>query len=104
MHSTFYHTTESSQSCGLPSSGLEFSASRANPDESLPLLGIDRGRVLQWGHSERWYSVSNFFDKNAGLSLIVAAEFFISAMNVCIKWLNGLDEPVPVLEVSVGSR
>jgi hypothetical protein len=99
MHSTY--TTESR---GLPSSGLEFPTSRANPDESLPLLGTDPGRVLHWGHSERWYSVSNFFDKNAGLSLIVAAEFFISAMNVCIKWVNGLDEPVPVLELSVGLR
>lgn len=91
------------------SSGPEFPASRggsANPDESLPLLGTDRGSasVLQWGHSERWRSVSTFFDKNAGLSFIVASQFFFSAMNVCVKWLNSLDEPVPVLEVRVGSR
>jgi hypothetical protein len=25
-------------------------------------------------------------------------------MNVCVKWLNSLDEPVPMLEVRVGSR
>jgi hypothetical protein len=100
MHSVY--TTEAR---GTPSSGPDFSASRcslANPDESLPLLGTDRGRVLlQWGHSERWHSVSIFFDRNAGLSLIVASRFLMFAMNVGVKGVNSLDEPVPVLEVSV---
>jgi len=102
MHSVY--TTEAR---GIPSSFPEFPASRGgldNPDESLPLLGTDRGRVFQWGHSERWHSVSIFVDKNAGLSLIVASWFFMSAMNVCVKWVNSLDEPVPVFEVSVSPR
>jgi hypothetical protein len=48
--------------------------------------------------------VSTFFDKNSGLFLIVASQFFFAAMHVCVKWFNNLDEPVPVLEVSVGIR
>jgi hypothetical protein len=101
------HSVYTTESCGPPSSGPEFPVSRGglvNPDESLPLLGTDRGRVLQWGHSERGHSVSTFFDKNSGLFLIVASQFFFAAMHVCVKWFNNLDEPVPVLEVSVGIR
>jgi hypothetical protein len=74
--------------CGPPSSGPEFPASRDGlvnpPDESLPLLGTDRGRVLQLGHSGWWRSVSTFFDKNAGLSFIVASQFFILC-DVCLR-------------------
>ncbi|KAF8499631.1 integral membrane protein DUF6 [Russula emetica] len=58
---------------------------------------------LPSSQSERWHSarssVSAFFDKNAGLSLIAASQFFFSAMNICVKWLNSLDEPVPILEL-----
>jgi hypothetical protein len=104
---TIMHSVYTTEACGPPSSGPEFPASRgglADPDESLPLLGTDRGRVLQWGHSEWWHSMSTFFDENAGLFLIIASQFFFSAMHVCVKWFNSLDEPVPVLEVSVGPR
>ena len=59
---------------------------------------------LQLSHSERRHSMSTFFDKNAGLSLLVASQFFLTAMNMCVKWLNSLDEPVPILEVRIGSR
>ena len=45
-----------------------------------------------------------FFNKNAGLSLVAASQFFFSAMNMCVKWLNSLDEPVPILEVRIESR
>jgi hypothetical protein len=45
------HSVYTTEACGPPSSGPDFPASRgglANPDgESLPLLGTDRGRVLQ---------------------------------------------------------
>jgi len=101
------HSVYSREACGHPSPGPEFPANRgglANPDESLPLLETDRGHLLQWGHSEWWHSVSTFIDKNAGLFLIVASQFFFSAMHVCVKWSNNLDEPVPVLEVSVDPR
>jgi hypothetical protein len=76
----------------------------ADPDETSPLLGTNSARALQPSHSERWHFLSAFFDKNAGLSLLIASQFFFSAMNVCVKWLNSLDEPVPILEVRIGSR
>ena len=38
---------------------------------------------------------------NAGLLLITLAQAFSSIMNVSVKKLNGLDDPVPTLEVRV---
>ena len=75
--------------------------SLADPDETSPLLGTNATKP---SHSQRWHSLFAFFDKNAGLSLVAASQFFFSAMNICVKWLNSLDEPVPILEVRVGSR
>jgi len=76
----------------------------ADPDETLPLLGTNSARAFQPSYSQRWHSLSAFFDKNAGLSLVAASQFFFSAMNMCVKSLNSLDEPVPILEVRIGSR
>ena len=95
---------QSPSSPGLPVSrdGL------ADLDELSPLLGTNRTHAIQSSQSEWWHSarssVSKFLDKNAGLSLIVVSEFFFSAMNVCVKWANSLDEPVPILEVRVTSK
>ena len=79
-----------------------------DPDEISPLLGTNRSRAIQSSQSGRWHSarssVSAFLDKNAGLSLIVASQFFFSAMHICVKWANSLDEPVPILEVRVSSK
>lgn len=80
----------------------------ADPDEISPLLGTNRARASQsslseWRHSAQ-SSVSAFLDKNAGLSLIAASQFFFSAMNICVKRLNSLDEPVPILEVRLSSN
>jgi hypothetical protein len=50
--------------------------------------------------SKRCHSVTSaFLDKNAGLLLVAASQFFTSATNVSVKYLNGLDEQVPILEV-----
>lgn len=58
---------------------------------------------LRHGVSRRWKSartlVSIFVDDNAGLMLVGASQFFLSAMNVAVKVLNSLDEPVPTLEL-----
>jgi hypothetical protein len=69
-------------------------------DETSPLLPTNSAK---YSHSETWRSsVSTFFDENAGLSLVAASQFFFSGMHICVKWLNSLDEPVPMLEVRVG--
>ena len=65
-------------------------------DETSPLLQPERVGSL----SERWHSTASaFLDRNAGLLLIAASQFFFSASNVSVKWLNSLDEPLPMLEV-----
>lgn len=74
------------------------------PNEASPLLQTERERELQ-GESRRTlferchFAMSAFWDKNAGLLLVAASQFFFAASNLCVKWLNSLDERVPVLEV-----
>src|SRR5712692_3771049 len=99
---------QSPSSPGLPASRDDLADQ--DDSETSPLLGTYHPHALQSprSHSEWWHStrssVSTFFDKNAGLCLITASEFFFSAMNISVKWLNGLDEPIPILEVRVSSR
>lgn len=70
------------------------------PDEASPLL--QDGRVRR-SLSVRCHSaLSAFMDKNAGLLLVAASQFFFSVSNVCVKWLNSLDNHVPMLEVREG--
>ena len=95
----------------LSSSDREFPAIRdhfAHPDETTSLLRTSRDRVSQWNYSEWWFSarsaVSTFSDKNAGLLLVAASQFFFSGMNISVKWLSSLDEPIPTLEVCADLR
>lgn len=39
------------------------------------------------------------YKKNVGLLLIAASELFITFMSITVKFLNGLEDPVPILEV-----
>jgi hypothetical protein len=79
-------------------------ASVTVPDETSALLPDD-GRVLvsQRSLTERGQLaiISSFLDNNAGLLLVALSQFFFAASNLCVKWLNSLDESerVPVLEV-----
>ena len=70
-------------------------------DEASPPLQV--GRVtprVRRSLSERCHwALSAFMDKNAGLLLVAASQFFFSVSNVCVKWLNSLDNHVPMLEV-----
>jgi len=68
----------------------------AMSDEESPLLqreGSEQRRGLFRT------AASAFVDRNAGLLLVVASQFFFAATNSTVKWLNSLDEPVPILEV-----
>ena len=101
------YRSQSPSSPGLPVS----IDGQADPDEMSPLLGTSRAHAFQSSQSERprWHSaaqssVSAFLDKNSGLALIATSQFFFSAMNICVKRLNSLNEPVPILEVRVGSE
>jgi hypothetical protein len=61
------------------------------PIEALALLPDERGQS----------AISSFLDKNAGLLLVASSQLFFCASNLCVKWLNSLDESerVPILEV-----
>ena len=98
-------TVRATEACGPQSSSdPESQATRGglvDLDETTPLLGTNRAQLSR---SERRYSaVSTFFDENAGLLLVAASQFFFSAMTTCVKWLNSLNEPVPMLEVRAPS-
>ena len=105
------HAVGNAERCALLSSsesGPELSASRdglADPNETTPLFRTNRSHVLQWADSEWWSpAVSGFLDKNTGLLLVAASQFFFSWMNISVKWLNSLDEPIPTLEVCLVLR
>lgn len=66
-------------------------ADAPTPNEASPLLRFKR---TQWSAAR-----SSFLENNAGLLLVAAAQFFFSAMGIVLKWFNGLDDPVPTLEV-----
>lgn len=73
------------------------------PNETSPLLQTERDE-LQAGSRRSFFerchsALSAFLDKNTGLLLVAASQFFFALSNLCVKWLNSLDERVPVLEV-----
>ena len=68
------------------------------PDEASPLLQQD-GRGPRSLSTRCRSALSAFIDKNAGLLLVAASQFFFAVSNVFVKWLNSLDDHVPILEV-----
>ncbi|KAI9439313.1 hypothetical protein H4582DRAFT_2076013 [Lactarius indigo] len=90
-------TPDASSSSFTPSIPMENLLTPENRSETA------HKRKLRHGISWRWNSartlVSIFVDNNAGLMLVGASQFFLSAMNVAVKLLNGLDKPVPTLEL-----
>ncbi|KAH9059444.1 hypothetical protein EDB83DRAFT_2387806 [Lactarius deliciosus] len=71
------------------------------PDQASPLLKPRRTHARWQTIFERWrIAWSSFLDGNSGL-LLVLASHFLSAMGVAVKWLNGLDGPVPTLELII---
>jgi hypothetical protein len=75
------------------------------PDEVSPLLKPKRTQAHRQTISERWWTAqSSLLNDNSGLLLIAASQFFFSAMGIAVKWLNGLDDPVPTLEVCMTHR
>ena len=61
--------------------------------ERLPgISGLARIQALQ-------VRVREVLDSNTGLLLVTASEAFVSLMHVAVKTLNGIDPPVPTLEV-----
>jgi hypothetical protein len=75
------------------------------PDEASLLLQNKTALLSQRGLSERWHPNSSaFLDRNAGLLLLVASHFSLSASTISVQWLNRSEEKVPVLEVGDALR
>jgi hypothetical protein len=69
-------------------------------DEASPLLKPKHTHADRLSTFNSWSSaLSSFFDVNTGLLLVAASQVFFSAMNLSVKVLNSLDEPVPTFEV-----
>ncbi|KAI0247427.1 hypothetical protein BJV78DRAFT_1364195 [Lactifluus subvellereus] len=83
----------------LPREGLPI----PGPDETSPLLRDQRTQRTKENLSERWHSArlsaSTFVDRNTGLLLVAASQFFFALMGISVKWLSSLNEPVPTLEL-----
>ncbi|KAG8733466.1 hypothetical protein FRC11_006014 [Ceratobasidium sp. 423] len=47
----------------------------------------------------RTSAVREFWKRNQGLLIIAASQFFFSLMNLSVKFLTALDDPVPTLEI-----
>ena len=70
------------------------------PDGTSPLLKHKHAHAHQPTMSgPRPSALPSFLDVNAGLLLVAASQLFLSAMNLSVKFLSNLDEPVSPLEV-----
>ena len=80
----------------------EEALSASVPNEASALLPDGHVLASHRNPTERSQSViSSFLDKNAGLLLVASSQLFFCASNLCVKWLNSLDESerIPILEV-----
>lgn len=65
-----------------------------------------RSSIRNWNggvHRLRAF-VIELYHNNLGLIFIATSQLFMTFMNIAVKILNGLDNPVPTLEVPDGSR
>ncbi|KIJ58327.1 hypothetical protein HYDPIDRAFT_37927 [Hydnomerulius pinastri MD-312] len=51
------------------------------------------------GWAEKRAQVANFVANNAGLLLVMCAQFFFASMNLSVKLLEGLETPTPTVEL-----
>jgi hypothetical protein len=91
--------THSSPNSDVKADGL------AVANETSPLLqhghtgGLGSRQIVSEQRLHARSFISTFIDNNAGMFFVVTSQFFASAINVSVKFLNRLDEPVPMLEV-----
>ena len=98
------YTTETLGTHSSPNSDVN-AEGLAVANETSPLLqhghteGLGPRQIVSEQRLPARSFMSTFIDNNAGMFFVVASQFFFSAMNVSVKFLNKLDEPVPTLEV-----
>lgn len=74
----------------------------------VPQSPVESFEIEECGRSKRrclsrakvvWRGAVTTFKSNTGILLVAASQFFFALMNVAVKKLNSLDEPVSTLEV-----
>ncbi|KAH9974968.1 hypothetical protein BGW80DRAFT_1204444 [Lactifluus volemus] len=99
------NTTETLRTHSSPNSVVNAEEGLAVANETSPLLqhrhtgGLGRRQIVSEQRFPARSSISTFIDNNSGMFFIVASQFFYTAMNVTVQFLNRLDEPVPTLEI-----
>jgi hypothetical protein len=71
--------------------------------QGLQVLQLSSNAFGRW-FSTTLLSVSAFLKNNAGLLLVAAAQFWFCTQNISVKWLESLDETVPIFEVCISPR
>jgi hypothetical protein len=95
-------STPSFRTPAPPASSSQWEAVRSpllspnEEDEPRPLSGQ---RQVSWTEKHVPAALRDFGARNTGLLLIVSSQAFYSSMNVFVKILNGLNPPVPPLEL-----
>jgi hypothetical protein len=85
-----------------PASSSNWEAVRSpllSPNEEGEPRLLSARQKSSWAETYVPARLRNFGVRNTGLLLIVASQAFYSSMNVLVKILNGLDPPVPPLEL-----
>ncbi|KAI0316295.1 EamA-like transporter family-domain-containing protein [Amylostereum chailletii] len=87
----------------FPPNPATFIPAPPSPSSSTPALSsapnfLDNARA-------RWQAIVEpfraFVQANAGLLLVAASQFFLALVNVCVKTLNSLEDPVPTMELII---
>ncbi|CAE6431732.1 unnamed protein product [Rhizoctonia solani] len=79
----------------LPPRSTELSPTGGHVFIPPPMPAGDRATV----GSNRFSAVREFFASNKGLFIIAASQFFFSLMNLSVKFLTAIGEPIPTLEI-----
>lgn len=71
------------------------------PTPNTPTFSVSGSFLREW--TERLERLLQFvidlYHNNVGLLLIAASQLFMTLMNIAVKFLNRLDNPIPTLEV-----
>jgi hypothetical protein len=94
-----------SQAIALPPTPVTAAApaphSEIDPDQGLSFHDANRCHPVKTWFSDLRLWLFELYKGNVGLLLIGSSQLFMTFMNIAVQLLNGLDKPVPTLEVCV---
>lgn len=81
---------------------VDFELDDEDNNENAPFLGssgIPIASQTSCSADKLFTKAKEVYENNVGLIMIAGSNVFGCGMNVCVKLLNGLDDPVPAIEV-----